>query len=351
MILDEVTDLEPMGPSALIVIILYSVIVFQIFVLFHSLFKKWRHRRSLAIRNLSWSFFSYMLAFICLLVTALEGYVTGYKQDLYRIFMGLGYFFLMFGHVLFLTFAKKIYGFNQKSMWKYEGGGILIAIFVVLPQNYYGVPTGQEGPCNIRLYSSLAMLIYSLSIFTLISIRTFKSYQRMKLKYARYGFLGFFIPQVAMICVFLFVLGDFIYWFVFMLAGYTVFYYLAVVSGMISIAGFYLGIVVPPYLQQQRITTAIETTISHKAEKTLLRLRMKSDIPAITIQCPECRKFLYYEITSTIMEARMANPKELVSISIPPEIICEHTFVIYVDKRFEVRSVSSIDHDHHTPLE
>ena len=51
------------------------------------------------------------------------------------------------------------------------------------------------------------------------------------------------------------------------------------------------------------------------------------------------------------MEARMANPKELVSISIPPEVICEHTFVIYVDKRFEVRSVSSIDHAHHTPLE
>ena len=192
MILDEVTDLEPMGPSALIVIILYSVLVIQIFILWCSLFVKWYQRRKPAVRILSWSFFSYMMTFICLLITAIEGYVTGYKQDLYRIFMGLGYFFLMIAHVLFIMFTKEIYGFSQKYLWKYELVGILVAIFVDSPQNYYGVPTGQEGPYNIRLYSSLAMLIYSLSIFTRISIGTFIGYQRMKLKYARYGFLGFF---------------------------------------------------------------------------------------------------------------------------------------------------------------
>ncbi|MHA1518717.1 MAG: hypothetical protein ACTSRK_00910 [Promethearchaeota archaeon] len=355
----DVSDLELMHSSAMIVIILYFLIVIQILVLNVSLFKKWKQRRKIAVRNLAWSFVSYFFSFVCLLIAVMEGYITGYKQILYRIFMGLGFFFLLIGHVIFLTFAKKIYGFNQKYMWIYEIMGILVAIFAVLPQNYYGVPTGQEGPNNIRMYSSMAMLAYSLYIFTRISIKTFQAYKRITLPYARYGFLGFFIAQIAMIFVFLFNLGDFVYWFVFNLTGYTIFFYLAVVCGMISIMGFYLGIVVPPYLQKQRFTqvtlSSLEDStlesmpsenigISQEKERKLLDI--KSDVPSITIQCPECKKFLFYEVPINFIEARMINPKDLVSIAIPVDLICEHGFVIYIDKQFQVRSTSSIDHEH-----
>ncbi len=371
MIFENVTDLdlEPMHPSVLVVIALYIFLIIQILVLCISLFSKWRQRRKIAVRNLAWAFVSYMMTFVCFFVAVMEGYITGYKQILYRIFLGLGFFFLIMGHVIFLTFAKKIYGFNQKSMWIYEILGIIVAIFVVLPNNYYGVLTGHEGPYNIRMYSSMAMLFYSLYIFSRISLKTLKAYKQITLPYARHGFLGFLIAQIAMILIFIFNLADFIYWFVSDLTGYTLFFYLAVISGMISIAGFYLGIVIPPYLQKREITRVAlssleESTmenpensgnlgyldnfgiLSSNQEKERKLLDIKSDVPSIVIQCPECNKFLYYEVPITFIEARMTNPKEVVSIAIPADIICEHPFLIYVDKQFNVRSASSIDHEH-----
>lgn len=361
---NQVQLFEAIETSGIIVLILYIIIVGLIAILLISLLSKWRQRRVIAIRHLSWSFASYLLTFVCLSIGILSALLTGYKQTLYRVSMGMGYFFFMIAHVLFLFFAKDVYGFNRKYLWKYVILGSLIAIALALPQNYYGVPTGQEGEDNIRLYTSIAMLAYSLFIFTRISLETIRGYKKIDLNYARYGFLGFFIAQTAMILVFLFVLVDFIYWQVKMLSGYTVFYYLAVVFGMISIIGFYFGIIYPSNIQKRQISMITKRSLLSLEDElpritsndlatpdqrfsmeNLKEFRLKhSEKPAIVIQCPKCYKHLYYEIPKDLISRRLNNPKDLVSISIPSQIICPHTFVVYIDRQFAIRSSALIDH-------
>ncbi|RLI65470.1 MAG: hypothetical protein DRO88_04535 [Promethearchaeia archaeon] len=360
---------EPIEKEIPVVIILYCLIIIQVLLLTLFLIFRWRNRRVLAIRYLSWSFCSYVLAFSCFLVSALEGLVTGYKMQIYRYFMGFGYFFFILGHILFILFSKEIFSLEWKNVQIYIIIGGIVSISVVLPQNYYGVPTGSEGPDNIRFYSSLAMLIFSLFLFGRIALRTFQVYRKMTLKYARYGFLGFFIGEIAMIFVFLFILADFLYWEFNLLSGYTIFYYFAVISGIVSIGGFFLGIYVPPKLQAQEFRKLAEKMLveEKKDEMISVQNRVESvdkknlplfnsrsiglsplpkttgEKPAILIQCPSCLNHLYYEIPKSLIQARAQNQKDLVSIKIPVGLICNHSFLVYLDRNFSIRSYSMID--------
>lgn len=343
---------EPIEKEIPAVIILYCIIVIQISILTIMLFHRWRIRRVIAIRYLSWSFSGYVLAFICFLIGVLEGYITGYKRELYRHFLGFGYFFFMLGHFFFVFFAKEIYSSNWKNVIKYLIFGGIVAILVVLPQNYYGYPTGSEGPDNIRLYSSCAMLFFSLFLFGRVALHTYLVYRKMTLKYARLGFLGFLIGEIAMVFVFLFILADFIYLYSHMLSGYSVFYYFAVISGMISIAGFFIGIFLPPKLQSEEFQKITEKTLEREQNDVNFESRSigikplphrTGEKPAILIQCPKCLKYLYYEISDSLRDKRARNPKELVSIRIPPNLICEHSFLVYLDKEFGIRSYTLID--------
>ncbi|MHA1796596.1 MAG: hypothetical protein ACTSUK_10835, partial [Promethearchaeota archaeon] len=65
--------------------------------------------------------------------------------------------------------------------------------------------------------------------------------------------------------------------------------------------------------------------------------------PAILIQCPSCLNHLYYEIPKSLIQARAQNQKDLVSIKIPVGLICNHSFLVYLDRNFSIRSYSMID--------
>ncbi|MCF2138777.1 MAG: hypothetical protein K9W44_01815 [Candidatus Lokiarchaeota archaeon] len=366
------SEFEPIEKEIPVVIVLYIIIIIQVLILVFILYYRWRTRKVIAVRHLVWSFSSYLLAFICFLISVLEGFFTGYKMEIYRYGMGIAYFFFIIGHVLFIFFIKDIFGINWKFLWKYIIIGIFIAILVILPQNYYGVPTGSEGSDNIRFYSSCAMLAYSILLFGRAVILTSQVYRRISVKYARYGFIGFLIAEYAMILVFLFILADFLYWEFNLYSGYTVFYYLAVISGMTSIAGFYLGIVIPSKLQSNKFQKITEETLKKNQreennieDKEINEIMSKKSAvlnsrsigwvplpkstgehPAIQIQCPTCYKFLYYEIPDSLIEKRTQNPKNLVSIKVPSGLICEHSFLIYIDKQFAIRSYSPIDLEH-----
>ncbi|MHA1376218.1 MAG: hypothetical protein ACTSR7_18220 [Promethearchaeota archaeon] len=70
--------------------------------------------------------------------------------------------------------------------------------------------------------------------------------------------------------------------------------------------------------------------------------RINSDnLTKIHVICPHCKKSKFIKIpTNIIIES-----KNVTTISIPLNHICEHSFQIFVDKNFAIRGYQRVDFD------
>ncbi|MHA1758676.1 MAG: hypothetical protein ACTSVV_18065 [Promethearchaeota archaeon] len=65
------------------------------------------------------------------------------------------------------------------------------------------------------------------------------------------------------------------------------------------------------------------------------------EIKKILIQCPICKKKEKIEIPTQIV----LKSKQLSTISIPKNFICEHCFQVFLDKNFKVRGYQKVDYE------
>ncbi len=63
----------------------------------------------------------------------------------------------------------------------------------------------------------------------------------------------------------------------------------------------------------------------------------------VMIECPTCKKTTRKEFSPEIVEKRKNNSKGIVKIMIPKDNVCEHGFLIYVDRNFQVRGYGTAD--------
>ncbi|MFX0058930.1 MAG: hypothetical protein ACFE85_08445 [Candidatus Hodarchaeota archaeon] len=61
----------------------------------------------------------------------------------------------------------------------------------------------------------------------------------------------------------------------------------------------------------------------------------------VRVECPQCRTVQFINVPSKIINQR----SHLTTIGIPSNFICEHTFQIFMDSRFEIRGYQVVDFD------
>ncbi len=167
-------------------------------------------------------------------------------MELYRFSLPFGYSMIVIADIVLYKFAIVITGRGKKAFNMIIILGIVLAVVLFLPWNWWGVPAGDVGDqVNIRLYSTLGLIGYSYAIYFTIARVCRLAMAEAKDPVAH---MGLRLMQWAMICLILFFLM-FVFDTVLIVAfdhpGYSEFVYAAWVFAVVFYVLMYLSVVMP----------------------------------------------------------------------------------------------------------
>ncbi|TFH26509.1 MAG: hypothetical protein E4G98_06995 [Promethearchaeota archaeon] len=67
------------------------------------------------------------------------------------------------------------------------------------------------------------------------------------------------------------------------------------------------------------------------------------DVPMMLIDCPFCNTAKYHLIPESTQKKVKESPSGITTMLIKEMDICEHTFLVYFDKEYKVRSMQKVD--------
>ena len=248
------SEFEALPESAypLLPIYIIALVLGSVFTL--SLLGKWRERKSDTAKFITITLFFYVFAVLWLFLALLEGYITGYKMWVYRIGMGIAYGSLALSNVYMIYFVEEIFGIKRFKTKPYRIFFIILAILMVLPNNYYGYLPDTKvgfGP-SIRMITSGAFIASSALLHLYIAWRTIRISRRIEDDYGRKGLLFIGLSQIAMILVYIFMIIDtMIFLFTDAAAGYSIYITLAWTMILVVITFLYLGFILPGWLKKR----------------------------------------------------------------------------------------------------
>ena len=196
---------EPMRRNPLTLVIYIALFVFGSIFL-HFILRRWYARRVKAAKLISLTFLAFLISILSLLIGFLHASILGYKYLLYTVTLGIGYSFSIISICFLILFSREIFGFEMKYLYKYLIVAIVLAIALLLPNNYYGIlneEQGQFGP-SIRLYTSSATLLFSFLVYTRLAIKSFQAAAAVETFYARVGFRSIGFSHLCMDLLYLF---------------------------------------------------------------------------------------------------------------------------------------------------
>jgi hypothetical protein len=242
---------EPIEPSAIPVLPMYIIIASFASIITILLFIKWRERQRKPALLLFLTFMCYTIAILGLTIGFGEAIFTGEKRELYRFSLAFGYFMVMIANCFLIIFATDVFGVKKELGYKYIILSLIVAVMVALPQNYYGIPETEVGSDSIRIYSSTAMMLLSIVIYTRIYLLAMKVANSAQEKVAQVGFRYIGFSQLFMILFFICLLLDTLVFTLFNTPGYTVFVYFGWISAAIFMFLSYGGIIMPNWLKKR----------------------------------------------------------------------------------------------------
>jgi len=212
------------------------------------MFIKWRERKVRPPLYLALVFTFLTASIINLLVGLLEAIVTGYYMEIYRFSLPFGYLMVICADIFLFLFASFMTNKGQKLFIPVLIIGIIIAIVIFLPWNWWGVPSiDYENELNIRLYSTLVFVAYSNIIYIYIAIISRKIKKNVDDKVMYTGLKLLFYSMVSIIMLFVMLICDTIMIFLGD-EGYTIFIYIAWIFGVIFIILSYFSLIMPEWL-------------------------------------------------------------------------------------------------------
>jgi hypothetical protein len=213
---------------------------------------KWRQRRVIPPLYLSCTFIFFTLAIIALTIGLSEAVITGFYKEIYRVSLPFAYSMVVFADIFLFLFMNSISHRGKKLKIPLIVIGILIVILLFLPWNWWGTPPEDyEGLLNIRLYSTLTLVIYSYFIYIQIAIITNNSARATQDKIAKTGLRLLFYAMIAMILFFLMFIGDTLMIALFNHPGYSEFVYFAWIFAILAYILMYLSLVMPKWLVEK----------------------------------------------------------------------------------------------------
>jgi hypothetical protein len=242
---------EAIESTAIPLLPVYFIIAFFSSIITGLMFKKWQERKGKPALLLFITFLIYTIAIIVLTIGFSEAVITGEKRELYKFSLAFGYFMVMIANCSLIVFAMDIFSIPKKNGSIYLILCVIVAILVVLPQNYYGVPDVEAGSDNIRIYSTIAMMIVSILTYSRIYQKAITVSTSVQDNTAKVGFRYIGYSQFGMIAFFLFQLIDTLIFTIFDTPGYSIFVYFAWFSAGIFMFLAYGGLIMPEWLKKR----------------------------------------------------------------------------------------------------
>lgn len=225
-----------------------GLIVFSI-VMTVLMIKKWRERKVKPPLYLSIVFVLLTVALIALTIGLAEAIITGYFKEIYRISLPLAYCMIIIADIFLFIFAEEITGKGKKAFTPLIIFGIVISVVLFLPLNWWGVPPEDyAGQLNIRLYSTLSVILYSYIVYIFISLFCIKARKQTEDAKAKTGLTLLFLSMISMIAFFLMFVFDTLLITLTDHPGYSEFVYIAWIFAILFFVFIYLSLVMPKWL-------------------------------------------------------------------------------------------------------
>lgn len=210
---------------------------------------KWRERKVDPPLYLSISFTFFTLALIMLAIGLAEAIITNYFKEIYRFSLPFAYSMVILADIFLYKFVSQITNKGKRLFIPLILIGISIIILLFLPWNWWGVPPGDyTGQLNIRLYSTLSLVLYSYLVYISIALTCRRAIKETKDKIALTGLKLLFYAMICMILFFLMFIGDTLMIVLLDHPGYSIFVYIAWIFAVAFYILTYLSLVMPKWL-------------------------------------------------------------------------------------------------------
>ncbi|MFW9948845.1 MAG: hypothetical protein ACFFKA_01810 [Candidatus Thorarchaeota archaeon] len=225
-----------------------GLIVFSI-VMTVLMIKKWRERKVNPPLYLSIVFVLLTVALIALTIGLGEAIATGYFKEIYRISLPLAYAMIVIADIFLFVFAEEITSKGKRAFVPLIIFGAVIIVVLFLPWNWWGVPPEDyAGQLNIRLYSTLSVILYSYIVYIFISMFCLKARKQTQDAKAKVGLTLLFLSMISMIAFFLMFVFDTLLITLTGHPGYSEFVYIAWIFAILFFVFIYLSLVMPKWL-------------------------------------------------------------------------------------------------------
>lgn len=214
---------------------------------------KWRQRKVNAPLYLSIVFAFFTAAIIMLTVGLAEAVITGFYKEIYRFSLPFAYSMVVFADIFLYKFVIELTERTKKGWVPIIVIGIIIIIVLFLPWNWWGVPQGDyEGLVSIRLYSTLALIVYSYFVYIIIARICFTALKTSSDAVSKLGFKLLFAAMISMIAFFLMFVLDTLMILLFGHPGYSVFVYIAWIFAILALIFMYISFVMPKWILKRK---------------------------------------------------------------------------------------------------
>jgi len=228
-----------------------GLIVFSI-VMTILMIKKWRERKVNPPLYLSIVFVLLTVALTTLTVGLGEAVFSGFFKEIYRISLPLAYSMIIIADIFLFVFAEVITGKGKKALVPLIISGVVIIVVLFLPWNWWGVPpVDYVGQLNIRLYTTLSVILYSYTIYIFIAGFCRKAKKQTDDAKAKAGLTFLFLSMISMIGFFLMFIVDTLLITLTDHPGYSEFIYIAWIFAILFYIFTYLSLVMPKWLVER----------------------------------------------------------------------------------------------------
>lgn len=213
------------------------------------MYKKWKERNVLPPLYLAIVFTFFSAALTMLGIGLAEAVITGEYREIYRFSLPFAYSMVTCADIFLFRFATHMTNRGKKAFPLIIVIGIILIVILFLPWNWWGVPSiDYEGMLNIRLYSTVGLVLFSLIIYSYIAMICQKAKRKVEDKVMYTGLRLLFFSMISLILLFIMLIGDTLLITLFNHPGYSEFTYIAWVFGIIFILLSYFSLIMPKWL-------------------------------------------------------------------------------------------------------
>jgi len=242
----------PFNPNILPIFFYYlGLILFSIFMTI-LMIKKWRERKVNPPLYLSIVFIFLTIALISLTIGLGEAVFSGFFKEIYRFSLPFSYSMIIIADIFLFVFAEVITGRGKKTLIPLIIFGAVIVVVLFLPWNWWGTPIEDyAGQLNIRLYTTLSVILFSYIIYIFIAGFCRKARKQTEDAKAKAGLTFLFFSMISMIGFFLMFIADTLLITFTDHPGYSEFIYIAWIFAILFYIFTYLSLVMPKWLVER----------------------------------------------------------------------------------------------------